>query len=112
MGLANVFIGCSLFDMYVKGGNKKIWHEMITFICDSKSYVILNKYNIVSICFRSDFGHVSILMWFSSMIFHKAQMYATHIVVVMEASAGCMCSSTYALESQGKYIHEQTIDNE
>jgi hypothetical protein len=23
MGFANVFIECSLFDMYVKGGNKK-----------------------------------------------------------------------------------------
>jgi hypothetical protein len=62
MGLANVFIGCNLFDMYVKGGSKKIWHEMITFVCDSKNYVIMNKYNIVSIFFRSDFGHVSILM--------------------------------------------------
>jgi hypothetical protein len=39
-------------------------------------------------------------------------MYATHIVVVMEASVECMCSNTNALESQSKYIHEQTIDNE
>jgi hypothetical protein len=38
MGSANVFIGCSFFDMYVKRGNKKIWHEIITFVCDSKSY--------------------------------------------------------------------------
>ncbi len=30
MGFANVFIRCNLFDMHVKGGNKKIWHEMIT----------------------------------------------------------------------------------
>ncbi len=37
--------------------------------------------------------------------FHKTQMYATRIVVVMEVGAKCMCSSTYALESQGKYIH-------
>jgi hypothetical protein len=36
MGFANVFIGCSLFDMYVKDGIKKIWQEMITFICDLK----------------------------------------------------------------------------
>jgi hypothetical protein len=27
-------------------------------ICDSKSYIKMNKYNIVSIFFRSDFGHV------------------------------------------------------
>jgi hypothetical protein len=39
-------------------------------------------------------------------------MYATHIVVVMEASVECMCSSTNALESQRNYIHEQTIDDE
>jgi hypothetical protein len=81
MGFANVFIGCSWFDMYVKGGNKKIWHEMILFF---SKYVRMNKYNIISICFRSDFGHVSIVMWFSGMIFHKTQIYATHIVVVME----------------------------
>jgi hypothetical protein len=62
MGFAKVFIGCNLFDMYVKHGGKKIWHEMITFICDSKSYIRMNKFNIVSIFFRSDFGHVSILM--------------------------------------------------
>jgi hypothetical protein len=86
MGFANVFIRCNLFDMHVKGGNKKIWHEMIThyykmsmrfisprsldqwihsksseitwrakthfvvviFVCDSKNYVIMNKYNIIS----------------------------------------------------------------
>ncbi len=113
MGFANFFIGCSLFDMYVNDGNKKkVWHEMITFVCDSKTYAKMNKYNIVSICFRFNFGRVSILMWFSSMIFHKAQMCATHIIVVVEASVECMCSNTYALESQGKYTHEQTIDNE
>jgi hypothetical protein len=39
-------------------------------------------------------------------------MYATHIVVVMEVDVECMCSITYAFESQGKYTHEQTIDNE
>jgi hypothetical protein len=60
MGCNNVFIGCSLFDMYVKRGNKKIWHEMI--IYDSKSYIKMNKYNIVSIFFRFGFGHISILM--------------------------------------------------
>jgi hypothetical protein len=49
MGFANIFIGCSLFDMYVKGGNKKIWHEMITFVCDSKIYAKMNKYIIISI---------------------------------------------------------------
>jgi len=69
---------------------------MITFVCDSKSFVKMNKYNIVSIFFRFDFGHVSILMWFLGIIFHKTQMYITHIVVVMEASVECMCSSTYA----------------
>ncbi len=95
--------------MYVKHGNKKIWHEMI--ICDSKSYIKMNKYNIFSF-FKFDFGHVSILMWFLGMTFHKLQMYATHIIVVMEAGAECMCLSTNAFESQGKYIHEQTIDNE
>jgi hypothetical protein len=42
----------------------------------------MNKYNIVSIFFRFDFGHISILTWFSSMISHKAQLYATHIVVL------------------------------
>jgi hypothetical protein len=62
MGFANVFIGCTLFDMYVKGGNKKKWHEMITFVCGLKSYVRTNKCNVVSIFFRSDFNHVSILM--------------------------------------------------
>jgi hypothetical protein len=53
----------------------------------------MNKYNIVSIFFRFDCGHVSIILWFSSMIFHKAQMYATHIVVIMEAGVECMCSN-------------------
>jgi hypothetical protein len=43
------------------------------------------------------------LMWFSSMIFLKTQLYATHIIVVMEAGVECMCSNTHALESQGKY---------
>jgi len=46
------------------------------------------------------------------MIFHKTQMYGTHIVVVMEVGVECMCFNTYALESQGKYTHEQTIDSE
>jgi hypothetical protein len=44
--------------------------------------------------------------------FHKVHIYATHIVVVMEASVECICSNTNAHENQGKYIHEQTIDNE
>jgi hypothetical protein len=35
-------------------------------------------------------------------------MYATHIVVVMEANVECMCFN----KNQGKYIHEQTIDDE
>jgi hypothetical protein len=48
MGFANVFIGCSLFDMYVKGGNKKIWHETIIVVCGSKHYAKMEKYNIVS----------------------------------------------------------------
>ncbi len=39
-------------------------------------------------------------------------MYAIHIVVVIKASVECMCSSTNAFESQSKYIHEQTVDNE
>jgi hypothetical protein len=39
-------------------------------------------------------------------------MHETHIIVVMEANVECMCSSTIAIESQGKYTHEQTIDNE
>jgi len=52
MGFAKVFIRCSFFDMYVKHGSKKIWHQMITFICDSKSYIKMNKYNIVSIFFK------------------------------------------------------------
>jgi len=39
-------------------------------------------------------------------------MYATRTIVVMEAGDECMCSTTNAFESQGKYIHEQTIDNE
>jgi hypothetical protein len=60
MGFAKVFIGCNLVDMYVKRGSKKIWHEMI--VCDSKSYIKMNKYNIVSIFFTFDFGHVSILV--------------------------------------------------
>jgi hypothetical protein len=39
-------------------------------------------------------------------------MYATHIVVVMEMGAEWICFSTNAVENQGKYIHEQTINNE
>jgi hypothetical protein len=39
-------------------------------------------------------------------------MYATHTTVVMEAGGECMCFSTNAFESQGKYIREKTIDNE
>jgi hypothetical protein len=62
IGFAKVFIRCSLFDMYVKRGSKKIWHEMIILVCDSKSNIRMKKYNIVSIHFRFDFGHVSILM--------------------------------------------------
>jgi len=46
-GIYQCFIGWSLFDMYVKHGSKKIWHEMI--VCDSKSYIRMNKYNIVSV---------------------------------------------------------------
>jgi hypothetical protein len=42
----------------------------------------------------------------------EIQMHATHIILVMEASVECMCSNIIALESQGKYTHEQTIDNE
>jgi hypothetical protein len=51
-------------------------------------------------------------MWFSSLTFHKVWMYGTHIVVIMEVGIECMCSSTNVIESQGKYTHEQTIDNE
>jgi hypothetical protein len=40
------------------------------------------------------------------MFFHKAHMYATHIVVVMEAGVECMYSITNALESQSKYTYE------
>jgi hypothetical protein len=39
-------------------------------------------------------------------------MHATHIVVVMEACVECTCSNTNEVENQGKYIHEQTIDDE
>jgi hypothetical protein len=46
------------------------------------------------------------------MIFHKVQMYATHIVVVIEAGVECMCYNTNALESQGKYIKKWIVDNE
>jgi hypothetical protein len=81
--------------MYAKGGNKKILHEIITFVCYSKIYIIMNKYNIVSKKIRFDFGHVSILMY----DFQKVYMYATHIIVVMEAYAKCMCYSTNALEN-------------
>jgi hypothetical protein len=49
MGFAKVFTGCSLFDMHVKHGSKKIWHEMI--VCDSNIYIKMNKYNIVSFFF-------------------------------------------------------------
>jgi hypothetical protein len=47
MRCTNVFIRCSSFNMYVKHGNKKIWHEMITFVCGSKNYITMCKYNIV-----------------------------------------------------------------
>ncbi len=46
------------------------------------------------------------------MTFHKVQMYTTHIVVVMEVGVECMCSNTNAFESQRKYTHEQTIEDE
>jgi len=36
----------------------------------------------------------------------------TCVIVVMEVGVECMCSNTNAFESQGKYIHEQTIDDE
>ncbi len=49
MGFTNAFVGCNLFNMYTKGGNKKIWHDTIIFVCDSKSYIRMNKYNIISI---------------------------------------------------------------
>jgi hypothetical protein len=95
--------------MYAKGGSKKIWHEMISFVCDSKNYIIMNKYNIVS----KFLGLISVVFHFFKYGFHKVRMYATHVVVVvMEVGAECICSNTNALESQGKYIHEQTIDNE
>jgi len=81
-------------------------------VCDSKKNIKMNKYNIVSIFFRFGFGHVSILMWFLNMIFHKIQMYPTHIVVVMEACVECTSSNTNEVESQGKYIHEKIIDDE
>ncbi len=61
MGSTNVFVGCSSFDMYAKRGNKKIWHEMITFVCGSKNYITMCKYNSVSI-FRFNLCHVSISM--------------------------------------------------
>ncbi len=35
---------------------------MITFVCDSKIYIRMNKYNIASILSKPDFDHVSILM--------------------------------------------------
>ncbi len=40
------------------------------------------------------------------MVFHKIQMYVTHIIVVMEVGAKGMCYNTNALESQRKYVHE------
>jgi hypothetical protein len=43
------------------------------------------------------------------MIFHKVQMYATHIIVVIEAGDECMCSNINAIENLSKYTHEQTI---
>jgi hypothetical protein len=49
-------------NMYAKGSSKKIWHEMIILVCSSKNYTILKKYNIVSISFKFDFGHISIPM--------------------------------------------------
>jgi hypothetical protein len=39
-------------------------------------------------------------------------MYATHTIVVMEVGGECMCYSINAFESQAKYIHEKTIDDE
>jgi len=43
------------------------------------------------------------------MIFHKTQMYATHITIVIEVGVECMCSNTNVIESHGKYTYEQTI---
>ncbi len=62
--------------------------------------------------FRFDFGPISILILFSKYDFHKVHMYAIHIVIVMKAGVECKWSNTNALESQGKYIHEQTINNQ
>jgi hypothetical protein len=71
----------------------------------------MNKYNIVSI-----FLGLILVMFEYNVIFkydfHKVHMYATCIIVVMEAGGECMCSNTNAFENEGKYTHEQNIDNE
>jgi hypothetical protein len=51
---SNVFVECSLFDMYAKCGNKKMWQTNYPFFY-SKSFTKMNKYNIVVIVFRFDF---------------------------------------------------------
>ncbi len=80
-------MGIKYFVLNFKYFNKKIWHEMITFVYDSKSNIWMSKYNIVSIVLNL------------ILVFHKVQIYATHIVVVMEVGVECMCSNTNALES-------------
>jgi hypothetical protein len=45
------------------------------------------------------------------MVFHKIQMYATHIIVVMEPCVKCMCYSTNAFESQGTLISKPLMMN-
>jgi len=84
---------------------------MIIFLYDSKSYIRMNKYNIASF-FKASFWSCFNSNVIFNYDFHKVQMYATHIVVIMEASVECMCSNTNAFENQGKYIHEQTINDE
>jgi hypothetical protein len=99
MGFANAFVGCNLFNMYTKGGNKKIWHDMIIFVCDSKNSIKMNKYNIVSIFLGLILSwlNYNVIFWYD---FHKVHMYATCTIVVMEAGGECMCYNTNAFESQ------------
>jgi len=111
MGFTNVFVGCNLFNMYAKSGNKKYGMKWLLLFVIQK--VILEWANTTLFLFFLGLILVTFKLWCNFQVwFSQSTNVSTHIVVVMEASDECMCSNTNALESQSKYIHEQTIDNE
>jgi hypothetical protein len=93
--------------MYAKGGSKKIWHEMITFVCDSKTYTKMNKYNIVSIFLG--LTNYNVIFQYD---FHKVHMYATHTIVVMEAGANaCVLAQMHLKVKTSTFMNKPLIMN-